>query len=201
MKRRSADATKCVHAGEDRHGESAPLTTPITQTSVFVVPGLAELRRYAAGDRDFYLYARYSTPTVKAAEDKIAALEGAEAAVITSSGMSAILVAALASCEAGDEIVSMLDIYGGTVKLFENVLGRCGIESRFIPYTISTRRSAISPARRACCFWKLRRIRRCAAPTLQRSLRSLIVTRRAWWSTTRSQPRSCRSRSNWARTS
>ncbi len=134
MKRRSADATKCVHAGEDRHGESAPLTTPITQTSVFVVPGLAELRRYAKGDRDLYLYARYSTPTVKAAEDKIAALEGAEAAVITSSGMSAILVAALASCEAGDEIVSMLDIYGGTLKQFENVLSRCGIKTTFIPY-------------------------------------------------------------------
>ncbi len=135
MKRGSADATKCVHAGEDRHGESAPLTTPITQTSVFVVPGLAELRRYAAGDRDLYLYARYSTPTVKAAEDKIAALEGAEAAVITSSGMSAILVAALATCKAGDEIVSMLDIYGGTLKQFENVLSRCGIKTSFVPYS------------------------------------------------------------------
>jgi cystathionine beta-lyase/cystathionine gamma-synthase len=134
MKRRSADATRCIHAGENRHGQSVPLTTPITQTSVFIVPGLAELRRYAKGDRDIYLYSRYGTPTVKAAEDKLAALEGAEAAVITSSGMSAILVAALATCKAGDEIVSMLDIYGGTVKLFEDVLGRCGIKSRFIPY-------------------------------------------------------------------
>jgi cystathionine beta-lyase/cystathionine gamma-synthase len=132
--KRSADATHCVHAGEDHHGEAAPLTTPITQTSVFVVPSLAELRRYAEGDREIYLYARYSTPTVKAAEDKIAALEGAEEAVITSSGMSAILVAALACCKAGDEIVSMLDIYGGTVKLFEDVLSRCGVKTRFIPY-------------------------------------------------------------------
>jgi cystathionine beta-lyase/cystathionine gamma-synthase len=134
MKRRSTDATHCVHAGEERHGQSVALTTPITQTSVFVVPGLAELRHYAEGDRDIYLYSRYGTPTVKAAEDKIAALEGAEAAVITSSGMSAILIAALATCQAGDEIVSMLDIYGGTVKLFEDVLGRCGIKSRFITY-------------------------------------------------------------------
>ena len=134
MKRRSADATRCVHAGEDRHGKSAPLTTPITQTSVFVVPGLDQLRRYAKGDRNLYLYARYGTPTVKAAEDKIAALEAAEAAVITASGMSATLIAALATCQAGDEIVSMLDIYGGTVKLFENVLWRCGIKAHFIPY-------------------------------------------------------------------
>ena len=134
MKRRSADATRCVHSGEDRHGQSAPLTTPITQTSVFVIPGLDELRRYAEGDRDLYLYARYGTPTVKAAEDKIAALEGAEAAVITASGMSATLIAALATCQAGDEIVAMLDIYGGTVNLFENVLSRCGIKTRFVPY-------------------------------------------------------------------
>lgn len=134
MKRRAADATRCVHAGEDRHGHSAPLTTPITQTSVFVVPGLNELRRYADGDRDLYLYARYGTPTVKAAEDKIAALEGADAAVLTASGMSAELIAALVTCQAGDEIVSMLDIYGGTVKLFENVLSRCGIKTNFIPY-------------------------------------------------------------------
>jgi cystathionine beta-lyase/cystathionine gamma-synthase len=98
MKRPFADATRCVHGGEDRHGEAVPLTTPITQTSVFVVPGLAELRRYAKGHHDIYLYSRYGTPTVKAAEDKIAALEGAEAAVITSSGMAAILVAALAAC-------------------------------------------------------------------------------------------------------
>ena len=133
-RRRLADATSCVHAGEDRHGQSVALTTPITQTSVFVVPGLAELRRYAEGDRDIYLYSRYGTPTVKAAEDKIATLERAEAAVITSSGMAAIFIAALATCRAGDEIVSMLDIYGGTVKLFEDVLGRCGIKSRFIPY-------------------------------------------------------------------
>ncbi len=132
--KRPADATRCVHAGEDRHGQSAPLTTPIAQTSVFVIPSLDELRRYAEGDRDFYLYSRYGNPTVKAAEDKIAALEGADAAVIASSGMSASLIAALVCCEAGDEIVSMLDIYGGTVKQFDGVLSRCGIKTRFIPY-------------------------------------------------------------------
>jgi cystathionine beta-lyase/cystathionine gamma-synthase len=130
----AADATRCVHAGEDRHGKLGPLTTPITQTSVFVLSRLDELRRYAQGDRDFYLYARYGNPTVKAAEDKIAALEGAEEAVLTASGMSAEMIAALVACQAGDEIVSMLDIYGGTVRLFEEVLARCGITTRFIPY-------------------------------------------------------------------
>jgi methionine-gamma-lyase len=129
-----ADATRCVHAGEERHGQAAPLTTPIAQTSVFVLPDVKALRRYAGGDREVYLYSRYGNPTVAAAEDKIAALEGAAAAVATSSGMAAQLIAALITCEAGDEIVSMLDIYGGTLTLFEQVLPRCGIKTRFVPY-------------------------------------------------------------------
>lgn len=129
-----ADATCCVHAGEERHGQAAPLTTPIAQASVFVVPGVDALRRYAEGDREIYLYSRYGNPTVTAAEQKIAALEGAASAVVTSSGMAAETIAALAACEAGDEILCMLDVYGGTVKLFQNVLPRCGIKTRFIPY-------------------------------------------------------------------
>jgi len=133
-KAKSADATRCVHSGEDRHGQFAPLTTPIAQTSVFVVPNVDALRRYAKGESDLYLYTRYGNPTITAAEEKIAALEGAEAAVVTSSGMAAELIAALVTCQAGDEIVSMLDVYGGTVKLFEQVLPRCGIKTRFIPY-------------------------------------------------------------------
>lgn len=135
MKRPSANATRCVHAGEDRHGKAAPLTTPITQTSVFIVPDLDGLRRYAEGDRDLYLYSRYGNPTARAVEEKIAALEGAEDAVLTASGMAAEMIAALTACKAGDEIVSMLDIYGGTVKLFEDVLGHCGIKTRFVPYS------------------------------------------------------------------
>ncbi len=131
---RQADATRCVHSGEDRHGQAVPITTPIAQTSVFVVPKVDDLRRYAAGARDTYLYTRYGNPTVAAAEQKIAALEGAEAAVATSSGMAAETVAALIACQAGDEIVAMLDVYGGTVKLFEQVLSRCGIQTRFVPY-------------------------------------------------------------------
>ncbi|MGA2904638.1 MAG: aminotransferase class I/II-fold pyridoxal phosphate-dependent enzyme [Candidatus Korobacteraceae bacterium] len=132
--REPTDATRCVHSGEDRHGQSAPLTTPIAQTSVFVVPRVEDLRRYAKGNSDMYLYSRYGNPTIAAVEEKIAALEGAEAAIVTSSGMAAELVAVLATCQAGDEIVSMLDVYGGTVKLFEQVLPRCGIKVRFVPY-------------------------------------------------------------------
>jgi len=131
---RTNDATRCVHAGEDRHGQAAPLTTPIAQTSVFVVPKVEDLRRYAKGDSGMYLYSRYANPTVTAAEEKVAALEGAEAGIAFASGMAAEMVATLAACRAGDEIVSMLDVYGGTVKLFEQILPRCGIKTRFVPF-------------------------------------------------------------------
>jgi methionine-gamma-lyase len=129
-----ADATRCIHAGEERHGGIAPLTTPIEQTAVYVLPNVESLRQYAKDSRGKYLYTRYGNPTIAAAEEKLAALEGAEAALATSSGMAAEMIAAVTACKAGDEIVSMLDIYGGTMKLFEQVLPRCGIKTRFIPY-------------------------------------------------------------------
>src|SRR6266545_3742741 len=118
-KKTPADATFCVHAGEERHGTNSGLSTPIAQTSVFVMPSLDELRRYAEGKSQAYMYSRYGNPTTTVAEQKIAALEGAEACVVTASGMAAELATLMAVCESGDEIVSMLDLYGGTTKLFQ----------------------------------------------------------------------------------
>src|SRR3954471_4615304 len=129
-----SDSTLSVHAGEERHGKNASITTDIAQSSVFVLKDVAELKRYNEGNSDAYLYSRYGNPTVTAAEKKIAALENAEECVVTSSGMSAEMCTALAVCKAGDEIVSMQDIYGGTIKLFENVLPRCGITVKFVPF-------------------------------------------------------------------
>jgi cystathionine beta-lyase/cystathionine gamma-synthase len=133
-KRRAAD-TDCIHAGEERHGHgNVPLTTPIAQTSVFILEKFADLRRYAEGKSNAYVYSRYANPTVTAAEGKIAALEGADDCLVTASGMAAFLCAALAVCQSGDQIVAPLDIYGGTLKLMETVLARCGIKTRFIPF-------------------------------------------------------------------
>lgn len=129
-----ADSTLCIHAGEDRHGRKAPLTTEIAQTSVFAMPSVEELRRYAEGKSDAYIYTRYGNPTTSAAEAKIAALEGGEGCVITASGQAATLITILTICRAGDEIVSMLDVYGGTFKLFEDVFPRLGIRIKFVPY-------------------------------------------------------------------
>ena len=133
--RPAGDATACVHAGEDRHGRKAPITTEISQTSVFVLPKLEDMRRIVAHEQEGYVYTRYANPTTAAAEEKIAALEGGDGCVVTASGMAAILVAILALCESGDEIVSMLDIYGGTLKLMRKVLPKLGITTRFVPYS------------------------------------------------------------------
>jgi len=131
----ASDATISVHAGEDRHGRNAPLTTEIQQTAVFALQNTEQLRRYAAGDPDVFLYTRYGNPTLRAAEEKIAALEQGADCVLTASGLAAELAVALTLCKSGDEIVSMLDIYGGTTKLFSNLLDRCGIRTRFVPFT------------------------------------------------------------------
>ncbi len=129
-----SDPTHCVHAGEERHGRNAPLGAEIAQTSAFVMKDVEELRRYAAGKSDAYLYTRYANPTIVAAERKIAALENAESCVITASGTAAGMIAILSVCRAGDEIVSSLDLYGGTLKLFEEVLPRLGIRTRLVPF-------------------------------------------------------------------
>jgi cystathionine beta-lyase/cystathionine gamma-synthase len=129
-----AAATHCVHAGEDRHGRNAPLVTAIEQTAVFALKNVEQLERHNRGDKDVYIYTRMGNPTVRAAEEKIATLEGAEDCVVTASGMAAEHAAALAVCQAGDEIVSLLDVYGGTSNLFKNVLTRCGIKTRFVPF-------------------------------------------------------------------
>ncbi|MCU1307066.1 MAG: methionine gamma-lyase [Acidobacteriaceae bacterium] len=134
----SADAlsvgTRCVHAGENRHGRAASLTTDIAQTSVFALPNVDYLRDIVTGKSSDYYYTRNANPTTAAAEEKIAALEGGSGCVVTSSGTSALLAAVLAVCGQGDEIVSMLDVYGGTIKLFDVVLGKLGIKTTFVPY-------------------------------------------------------------------
>lgn len=129
-----SDATKCVHAGEDRHGTAAPITTEITQTSVFVLPNVEELRKLNEGTSAAFMYTRYANPTTEAAEQKIAALEDTDACVVMSSGQAATLCTILALCQAGDEIVSMLDLYGGTLSLFEKIFSRYGLTIKFVAF-------------------------------------------------------------------
>jgi cystathionine beta-lyase/cystathionine gamma-synthase len=126
--------TRCVHAGEERHGRAASLTTDIARTAVFALPNVEYLRRITKEDSGDYYYTRNGNPTTATAEEKIAALEGGAGCVVTASGMAAILAGALATCQAGDEIVSMQDIYGGTIKLFGEVLGKLGVRTTWVPF-------------------------------------------------------------------
>src|SRR5262245_40224068 len=123
--------TEVLHEGEGACEGAAPLTTPIYATSTYVFDNAAELEAYAQGKSDKFIYTRYENPTVQAAEAKIAILEGAEAAMLTSSGMAATATALFGFLEAGDEVVCSAAIYGGTLHIISDVLERFGVSARF----------------------------------------------------------------------
>src|ERR1700736_29562 len=123
-----ADATRAVHSGEWKHGRNAPVTTPIVRTSNFIFADTAEMKLWAEGKSKAYIYTRYGNPTLAVAEGKIAALEGAEAAVVTASGMAAISSALLGALKCGDELISTAQLYGGTYRLMRDVFTDLGIK-------------------------------------------------------------------------
>lgn len=126
--------TLAVRAGQHRspegeHGE------PLFFTSSYVFRSAADAAARFAGDVPGNVYSRYTNPTVRAFEERIAALEGAEQAVATSSGMSAILASVMALCSAGDHILVSRSVFGATVTLFEKYFKRFGIQVDYVPLT------------------------------------------------------------------
>jgi cystathionine beta-lyase/cystathionine gamma-synthase len=113
-------------------GDISPLTTPIYETTTFVFENAAEVQAYNEGKSSKFLYSRYSNPTVAAVEHTVAVVEGAEAALVLSSGQAATTTALLALCASGDEIVCSSAIYGGTLHLLADLLAKFGIQSRFV---------------------------------------------------------------------
>jgi cystathionine beta-lyase/cystathionine gamma-synthase len=127
------DATKLIHAGESVDTGGTPsLTTPIYETSTFVFDSAAEVVKYQEGKSGGYLYSRYENPTLVAVERQLAAADGAETALLFSSGMAAISTALLTLLKAGDEIVCSAAIYGGTFHIIEDLLHKIGITGRFV---------------------------------------------------------------------
>jgi cystathionine beta-lyase/cystathionine gamma-synthase len=126
------DATRAVHAGESRHGLNAPVTTPIVRASTFAFKDTEEMRQWAEGRSSAYIYTRYGNPTLDVAEQKIASLEDAEAAVVASSGMAAISSALLSVLQAGDELIATRQLYGGTYRLLRDIFPRMGIVVKFV---------------------------------------------------------------------
>jgi cystathionine beta-lyase/cystathionine gamma-synthase len=125
--------TEAIHRAEGVDPASTPLLTPIYQTSTFLFADTAELEAFQAGTSKKDIYSRYGNPTVRATEQKIAALEGAEDALLVSSGMAAISTALFGLLRAGDELVCSAAIYGGTMQLIRSVLEKFHVHVRFVP--------------------------------------------------------------------
>ncbi len=86
------------------------------------------MKLWAEGKSKAYIYTRYGNPTLTVAQEKIAALEGAEAAVVTASGMAAISCALLGALKAGDELISTAQLYGGSYRLMRDIFPGMGIK-------------------------------------------------------------------------
>ena len=126
-------ATTLIHTGERIDaGETTSLTMPIYETSTFIFESVADVIKYQEGKLNAYLYSRYENPTVVAVERKLAAVDGAEASLLFSSGMAAISTAMMSLLESGDEVVCSAAIYGGTFHILSDLLAKFGVAHRFV---------------------------------------------------------------------
>jgi O-succinylhomoserine sulfhydrylase len=126
--------TLAVRAGTHR-SEFGEHSEAMYLTSSFVFNSAAQAAARFSGAEPGNVYSRFTNPTVTAFQERLAALEGAEACVATSSGMSAILACVMGLLSAGDHIVSSASIFGATTQLFNNVLKRFGIETTYVSLT------------------------------------------------------------------
>lgn len=110
-----------------------PKTTPIYQTSVFAFDDLNALEQYFEQPGQSYMYTRYGNPNTDELAQEVNKLEKGAGAVVTSSGMSAILAAVLAVCKAGDHVLCAEEIYGGSSSLLSQEMTRIGVEVTFVP--------------------------------------------------------------------
>jgi O-succinylhomoserine sulfhydrylase len=137
--------TLAIRAGVHRsqfneHSEALYLT------SSFVFDSAAQAAARFSGAEPGNIYARFTNPTVTAFQERLAALEGAETCVATSSGMAAILATVMGLLSAGDHVVASRSIFGSTVQLFNNILKRFGVETTFVSATDTAEwRAAVRP--------------------------------------------------------
>jgi cystathionine gamma-synthase len=124
--------TTAVHGGEDHFKYADAITTPIVQTSTFVFKNSEEIKQYTSKKLDRYEYGRYGNPTQRAAEKKLAELEGAEDCLLLDCGMSAVTSTMLAVLKKGDHVVITDDAYGQTLNFCSNHLPRFGIDSTVV---------------------------------------------------------------------
>lgn len=123
--------TLAVRAGQVRTNEGEQ-SEAIFPTSSFVFDSAAHAAARFSGDEPGNIYSRFTNPTVRTFERRLAALEGGERCVATASGMAAILTACMGLLRSGDHVVCSRSVFGTTVVLFSNFLARFGVETTFV---------------------------------------------------------------------
>ena len=146
---RLADATVAIHAGQEKFQVSGSVGTTISRTATFTFANTEELKKWADGKSSAYIYTRYGNPTLAVAEEKIARLEGAEAALVTASGMAAISSALLSVLKAGDEVIATRALYGGTYRLMRDIFPRMGITVRHVDTDLAGIERLVNPRTKA----------------------------------------------------
>jgi O-succinylhomoserine sulfhydrylase len=137
--------TLAVRAGISRTNEGEHAEA-LFLTSSYIFDSAADAAARFTGDTPGNVYSRYTNPTVRTFEQRIAALEGGERAVGTASGMAAILSTCMALLKSGDHVVCSRDVFGTTVNLFAKYLAKFGVEVTFVPLlALDEWRSAIRP--------------------------------------------------------
>lgn len=127
-------ATVAVRAGQ-RRSQEGEHSEALFLTSSFVFASAAEAAARFAGEAPGNIYSRYTNPTVRNFEERLAALEGGEAAVGTASGMAAILSTCMSLLKAGDHVICSRDVFGTTSGLFTRYMGKFGVETSFVALT------------------------------------------------------------------
>ena len=123
--------TKCIQSGY-HPGNAEPRTLPIYQSTTYKYDNADTLGQLFDLKAEGHMYSRISNPTLAAVEEKLADLEGGVGAMLVSSGQSANLIAVFNICSAGQNLIAMNNIYGGTINLLSVTLARMGIEVRYI---------------------------------------------------------------------
>lgn len=123
--------TLAIRAGSQR-SQFGEHSEALFLTSSFTFGSAAEAAGRFAGTEEGFVYSRFSNPTVRMFEQRLAALEGAEDCLGTASGMAAILSTALGVLKAGDHVVCATSVFGATVQLFSAILGRFGVETSYV---------------------------------------------------------------------
>jgi cystathionine gamma-synthase len=142
-------STLSVHGGEDRTRPQHALTEPIVQTATYSFPDTRALTDYMEGKVTREEYGRYGNPTVRAAEQKLAALEGTDESVAFGSGMAAMTTAILALTKAGSHVILFSDCYRRTRQFVTKVLERFGVASTLVaPGDLAGLEKALRPETR-----------------------------------------------------